>query len=65
MPQAADTSGTSACTAEFVPFLRFDIEIRCGLDPTGKEQARRTMRWKAALNVFDITLDGRLSTSRQ
>jgi putative transposase len=29
------------------------------LDPTGKGQARWTMRWKTALNAFDITLDGR------
>ncbi|GGK29371.1 hypothetical protein GCM10011583_71650 [Streptomyces camponoticapitis] len=31
------------------------------LDPTGKGQARRTMRWKTALNAFDIPLDGRLA----
>ncbi|MFE1521407.1 transposase [[Kitasatospora] papulosa] len=31
------------------------------LDPTGKEQARWTMRWKTALNAFDITFDGRLT----
>ncbi|WP_376748330.1 alpha/beta fold hydrolase [Streptomyces murinus] len=35
------------------------------LDPTGKGQARWTMRWKAALNAFDITFDGRLSAARQ
>lgn len=35
------------------------------LDPTGKGQARWTMRWKAALNAFDITSDGRLSAARQ
>ncbi|MEV0886445.1 IS256 family transposase [Streptomyces microflavus] len=35
------------------------------LDPTGKGQARWTMRWKTALNAFDITLDGRLSAARQ
>jgi hypothetical protein len=34
------------------------------LDPTGKDQARWTMRW-TALNAFDITLDGRLSAARQ
>ncbi|GAA2954998.1 IS256 family transposase [Streptomyces flavovirens] len=27
------------------------------LDPTGKGQARWTMRWKTALNAFDITFD--------
>ncbi len=35
------------------------------LDPTGKGQARWTMRWKTALNAFDITFDGRLSVARQ
>lgn len=90
--------------AEFVPFLRFDVEIRkvvcttnaiesinsrlrravnarghfpteqaalkclymalMGLDPTGKGRGRWTMRWKAALNAFDITFDGRLSAGR-
>lgn len=33
------------------------------LDPTGKGQARWTMRWKTALNSFDITFDGRLSAA--
>lgn len=28
-------------------------------------QARWTMRWKTALNTFDITFDGRLSAARQ
>jgi transposase-like protein len=90
--------------AEFVPFLRFDVEIRkvvcttnaiesinarlrravnarghfpteqaalkclymalMGLDPTGRGRGRWTMRWKAALNAFDITFDGRLSAGR-
>lgn len=90
--------------AEFVPFLRFDVEIRrvvcttnaiesinarlrravnarghfpteqaalkclymalMGLDPTGRGRGRWTMRWKAALNAFDITFDGRLSAAR-
>ncbi|MEV7427722.1 IS256 family transposase [Streptomyces sp. NPDC091212] len=35
------------------------------LDPTGKGQARWTMRWKTALNAFDITFDGRLSAARR
>ncbi|MGW0615694.1 hypothetical protein [Streptomyces sp. NPDC002788] len=35
------------------------------LDPTGKGQARWTMRWKTALNAFDITFDGQLSAARQ
>lgn len=32
---------------------------------TGEGQARWTMRWKTALNAFDITFDGRLSAARQ
>lgn len=35
------------------------------LDPTGKGQARWTMRWKTAPDAFDITFDGRLSAARQ
>jgi transposase-like protein len=35
------------------------------LDPTGKGQARWTLRWKTVLNAFDITFDGRLSAPRQ
>ncbi|WP_329074357.1 IS256 family transposase [Streptomyces niveus] len=35
------------------------------LNPTGKGQARWTMRRKTALNAFDITFDGRLSAARQ
>ncbi len=35
------------------------------LDPTGKGQAPWTMRWKTALNAFDITFDGRLAVARQ
>ena len=34
------------------------------LDPTGKGQKRWSHRWKAALNAFEITFDGRLSTTR-
>jgi putative transposase len=34
------------------------------LDPTGKGRRRWTNRWKAALNAFDITFDGRLSAGR-
>jgi hypothetical protein len=90
---------------EFMPFLRFETEIRrtvCTTNaiesvsarirravkarghfpnetaalkcvyishhvagPTGKGQARWTMRWKTVLNAFDITFDGRLSAARQ
>jgi transposase-like protein len=35
----------------------------CGLDPTGKGQARWSNKWKAALNAFDIAFDGRLSAA--
>jgi transposase-like protein len=35
-----------------------------GLDPTGRGRGRWTMRWKAALNAFDLAFDGRLSTGR-
>ena len=34
------------------------------LDPTGQGRRRWTMRWKPALNAFDITFDGRLSAAR-
>jgi putative transposase len=90
--------------AEFVPFLRFDREIRTvisttnaiesinarlrravnarghfpteqaalkclylaimSLDPTGKARKRWTNRWKAALNAFDLTFDGRLTAAQ-
>jgi hypothetical protein len=35
-----------------------------GLDPGGKGRGRWSNRWKAALNAFDITFDGRLSAGR-
>ena len=35
------------------------------LDPTGKGRKRWTNRWKAALNAFDITFDGRLSAGQK
>ena len=35
-----------------------------GLDPTGKGQKRWSNRWKAALNAFGMTFDGRLSAPR-
>lgn len=35
-----------------------------GMDPTGKGQRRWSNRWKAALNAFEMTFDGRLSTPR-
>jgi transposase-like protein len=33
------------------------------LDPTGMGRKRWTNRWKAALNAFEITFDGRLSAA--
>lgn len=35
------------------------------LDPTGKGRRRWSNRWKAALNAFDITFDGRVSAGRK
>jgi hypothetical protein len=35
------------------------------LDPTGGGRRRWTNRWKAALNAFDITFDGRVSAGRK
>jgi transposase-like protein len=34
------------------------------LDPTGSGRKRWITRWKAALNAFEITFEGRLSTAR-
>jgi hypothetical protein len=95
---------TSCRTAEFVPFLAFDAEIRkvvcstnaiesvnarirravrarghfpneqaalkcvylavMALDPTGVGRRRWTMRWKPALNAFDLAFEGRLTAGR-
>jgi putative transposase len=35
------------------------------LDPTGQGRQRWSNRWKAALNAFDVTFDGRLSAGRK
>ena len=35
------------------------------LDPTGKGRTRWSNRWKAVLNAFDGTFDGRLSAARR
>jgi putative transposase len=35
------------------------------LDPTGRGRRRWTNRWKAALNAFDITFDGRVTAGRR
>lgn len=53
------------------PFPNEQAALKCvymaimSLDPTGRDQARWTMRWKTALNAFDITFDGRLSAAHQ
>lgn len=35
------------------------------LDPTGQGRRRWIIRWKSALNAFDIAFDGRLTTGRK
>jgi transposase-like protein len=35
------------------------------LDPTGAGRKRWTMRWKPALNAFEIALDGHLAAGRK
>jgi hypothetical protein len=35
------------------------------LDPTSTSRTRWTMRWKAALQAFDIAFDGRLTAGRR
>ncbi|MDJ0347429.1 transposase, partial [Streptomyces sp. H10-C2] len=35
------------------------------LDPTGAGRKRWTMRWKAALQAFDMAFDGRLTAGRR
>ena len=35
------------------------------LDPTGRGRQRWIIRWKPALNAFDITFDGRLTAGTQ
>ena len=35
------------------------------MDPTGTGRKRRTMRWKPALNAFEIAFDGRLTAGRK
>jgi hypothetical protein len=35
------------------------------LGPTGKGAKKWSNRWKAALNAFDITFDGRISATRR
>jgi putative transposase len=35
------------------------------LDPTGQGRRRWTIRWKPALNAFDMTFNGRPSAARR
>jgi hypothetical protein len=35
------------------------------LDPTGQGRRRWTMRWKPALNAFEMTFEGRLTPARK
>jgi hypothetical protein len=44
---------------------RAQVRLPCGDEPTGQGHRRWTMRWKPALNAFDIAFEGRLSTGRK
>jgi transposase-like protein len=52
-------------------FPNEDAALKCvylaimSLDPTGQGRRRWTMRWKPALNAFEITFEGRLSAARK
>jgi putative transposase len=35
------------------------------LDPTGQGRKRWMIRWKPALNAFEMTFEGRLSAARK
>jgi transposase-like protein len=35
-----------------------------GLDPTGRGRGRWVIRWKAALNAFDVAFEGRLTATQ-
>jgi transposase-like protein len=51
-------------------FPTVQVALKClhmaltGLDPTGLERGRWTIRWKAALNAFDVAFEGRLFAGR-
>jgi putative transposase len=53
------------------PFPDKQAALKClylaitSLDPTGCGRQRWNNEWKAALNAFDITFDGRLSAGRK
>jgi hypothetical protein len=44
---------------------RYRAALEAGADPTGKGHKRWVTRWKAALNAFEITFEGRLSAGRK
>lgn len=46
------------------PALKCVYMAVMSLDPTGQGRKRWTMRWKPALQAFDIAFDGRLSVGR-
>jgi len=51
------------------PFPNDTAALKClylvtrALDPTGRGRARWVIRWKAALNAFAITFEGRINPS--
>jgi hypothetical protein len=53
------------------PQLFRGLRLKCiymaimSLDPTGAGQRRWSIRWKPALNAFDMAFDGRLSAGRK
>jgi putative transposase len=56
------------CTTNAIESLnaRFRRSVKArGHFPTGRGRQRWSNRWKAALNAFDITFDGRLSAGRK
>jgi putative transposase len=59
--RAANASGHFP--TETAALKRLYLAILC-LDPTGTARARWSNKWKAALNAFEITFDGRLHPDR-
>jgi hypothetical protein len=58
------TTGSPARLGEQGTTARLDRQDR-HLGPTGKGAKKWSNRWKAALNAFDITFDGRISATRR
>ena len=69
-PSSRSTPGCAAPCSARGHFPTEQAALKClymalmGLDPTGRGRGRWVMRWKAALNAFDIAFDGRLSAGR-